>query len=56
MMKDKMTIKEFLDKLKDCYDAYYDNEEGFDNLDDVASIIDLSLEFYEQHRGKYDGK
>lgn len=50
-MKDKMTVEEFLNEMKEYYDAYYENTKGFDNSDDIVAVLDLSFKFYEQRRG-----
>lgn len=45
-------VNKFLNELEIYYEAYYEDEEGFDNSDDVVAIINLSLTFYEQQRGE----
>lgn len=50
-MEKKMTVDEFLNEMSNYYEAYYEDQEGFDSIDDAAGLIDLALKFYEQRRG-----
>lgn len=51
-----MTLKEFLNKIEEYYEAYYEGKEGFESNDDLVGILDLAFTFYESKTGKKHGK